>query len=207
MSKHIYTYNDPPSERDIAKACKILEQGGVIAFPAGTSWSFGCCATSSRGLERIQRLNPNHPKDKSFSLICSDISMASSVGNIDHALYRVLKKAWPGPYTIIVKRSRNLPRQIKDKRKVVGIRIPKCHMLLSLVETFGRPIATTSIPRKKDGTAYAMGYEIMDVFGHALDLILDLGEELSGEESTVVDYSEGEPEIIREGAGSLDIFG
>lgn len=207
MSEHIYTYDDPPSERHLAKATDILRNDGVLAFPAGTSWAFGCHASSQKGIERIRRLNPSHPKEKSFSLICSSISMASSVGNIDHSLYRVLKKAWPGPYTIIVKRNRNLPRQIKDKRQVVGIRIPACAMLLALVEKFEHPIATTSLPYKADGVPYKMGYEVFDAFGHALDLVLDLGDELEGLESTVIDYSEGQAEIIRVGAGDTSIFG
>ena len=207
MAEHLYTYSDPPSERHLEKAVSLLEGDGVIAFPAGTSWAFGCHAASQKGLDRIRRLNPGHPKEKSFSLICSDISMASSVGNIDHSLYRVLKKAWPGPYTILVKRNRTLPRQIKDKRQVVGIRIPKCPMLLALVAKFGHPIATTSLPYKEENTPYRMGYEVFDSFGHALDLVLDLGEQLIGMESTVVDYTSGMAEIIRVGAGDISIFG
>lgn len=207
MAEHIYTYDDPPSERHMAQAVKILEAGGVLALPAGNSWAFACNASSSKALERIRRLNPSHPRDKSFSLICADIAMASSVGNIDHGLYRVLKKAWPGPYTIIVKRNRTLPKQIKDKRQVVGIRIPDCRMLLGLVKAFDGPLATTSLPSKDDFTPYKMGYEVFETFGHALDLVLDLGEELDGSESTVVDFSEGEAELVREGAGDLSIFG
>lgn len=207
MSEHIYTFDDPPSERHLDKASRILKNGGVLAFPAGTSWAFGCDAASQKGLERIRRLNPDHPKDKSFSLICASISMASSVGIIDHSLYRILKKAWPGPFTIIVKSSRNLPRQIKDKRQVVGLRIPDCPMLLALIETFGHPIATTSLPHREDDSPFKMGFEVFEAYGHGLDLVMDLGEELDGRDSTVVDFSGGNADIVRIGAGDISIFG
>lgn len=207
LSEHLYTYIDPPSERHLEKACQILRNGGVIVYSVGLNWAFGCDAANVKAIDRIRLLKPYHPKDRPFTLICSDISMASDVGNIDHALYRTLKKIWPGPYTIIVKRNRSLPRQIKDKRQLVGIRIPECPLVLALVNRYGSPIATTSVPKKGDGISYNMGYEIFEDFGHGIDLLLDLGESLPGEESTVVDFSEGYPDVVREGAGDISIFG
>jgi tRNA threonylcarbamoyl adenosine modification protein (Sua5/YciO/YrdC/YwlC family) len=207
MSEHLYTYVDPPSERDLAKAFDILEKDGVIAYPMDQNWAFGCDARNHRALDRIRLLKPTHPKERPFSLICSDVAMASHVGNIDHQLYRFLKKAWPGPYTIIVRRNRSLPRQIKDKRQLVGIRIPENPMVLRLVEKFGRPLATTSIPFGSDDEPLKMGYQIFEEYGHAIDLLLDLGEELPCLESTVIDFSEGYPQVVREGVGDPSIFG
>ncbi|NRA67847.1 MAG: threonylcarbamoyl-AMP synthase [Pseudobacteriovorax sp.] len=207
MSEHLYTYDDPPSERDLDKACSILEKSGVIAYPMDVNWAFGCDASQSKALEKIRRLKPSHPKVQPFSLICADIAMAANVGNIDHQVYRYLKKAWPGPYTIIVKRNRSLPRQIKDKRQVVGIRIPKCPMVRALVERFGKPVATTSIPLGSDDEPLKMGYQIFDNYGHAIDLLLDLGEELPGLDSTVIDFTEGYPVLVRKGVGELEVFG
>ncbi|SMF45964.1 L-threonylcarbamoyladenylate synthase [Pseudobacteriovorax antillogorgiicola] len=207
MSEHLYTYDDPPSQRDLDKACAVLEKGGVIGAPMGPNWSFCCDAANRKALDRIRRLKPSHPKDRPFALVCSDMAMASTVGNIDHQLYRYLKKAWPGPFTVIVKRNRSLPRQIKDKRQVVGIRIPKCDMILALVSQFGRPLASSSIPDQADGAKLGMGYQIFDTYGHGLDLLLDLGEELPCLESTVIDFSEGFPVLVREGEGDPSLFG
>lgn len=207
MSEHLFTFVNPTAERHLTKACRVLEADGVIAYPMDVNWAFGCDASSSKALDRIRRLKPTHPKDQPFSLICADISMAASVGNIDNQHYRVLKKCWPGPYTIILKRHRSLPRQIKDKRPVVGVRIPSSPLIRDLVTMFGKPIATTSVPLLNDGSVAKMGYQIMEDFGHGIDLLLDLGEELPGLDSTVVDFSEDEPVVVRVGYGDPEIFG
>ncbi|MFW7380299.1 MAG: L-threonylcarbamoyladenylate synthase [Oligoflexus sp.] len=207
MGEHLYTYADPPSERDLDKACQILERGGIIAYPVDQNWAFGCDASQPKALDKIRLLKPTHPKERPFSLICHDMAMASQVGTIDHQLYRYLKKAWPGPYTVILKRNRSLPRQIKDKRQVVGIRIPENPMILRLVEKLGKPLATTSIPPMPNDEPLRMGYQIQEVYGHAIDLLLDLGEELPCLESTVIDFSEGYPEVVRLGVGDPSIFG
>lgn len=214
MSQHIYTYDDPPSERDLEQIVRLLADDGVIAYPTDDNWAFGCDAASSKALDRIHRLKPSHPKEQPFSLICSSMSMAAEVGNIDNQAYRLLRRAWPGPYTVLLPAGRSLPRQIKDKRRVVGVRIPSCKLVLAIVEKFGKPLATTSVPDiadpqdPKSGHLRPphFGYEVHDVFGHALDLVVDLGAELTGRESTVVDLSEGYAQVVRVGLGDPSIF-
>lgn len=209
MADHIYTYDDPPSERDLARALRVLEDDGVIAYPTDVNWGFGCDCVSSKALDRIHALKPGHPRDRPFSLICSSISMAAEYANIDGVAYRLLKKAWPGPYTVLLTANKNFPRQLKDKRRVVGIRIPDCKMLLTLVEKLGRPLATTSIPPVKAGEFEDpphFGYQVQEAFGHAIDIVLDLGDERLGLESTIVDLTSGGPEIVRRGVGDPALF-
>ena len=207
MAEHIYTFDDPPSERDLDRANYLLDHDGIIAYTADENWQFGCDASSQKALDRIRLLRPNSGKEKPFSLICADISGAADIGNIDHVAYRVLKKVWPGPYTVLLESNRTLPRQIKDKRRVVGVRIPNSAMVTTLVGRRGKPIATASAPPlPKDQGPATFGYQIEEYFGHGLDLILDLGREVTGTESTIVDLTSGAPEIIRQGAGPVDIF-
>lgn len=207
MAEHLYTYINPVSERDMTKAIAVLENDGILAYPLDSNWAFGCAAHSSKALDKIKRLKPMHPKDQPFSLICADMAMAASVGNVDHHHYRVLKKAWPGPYTVILTRHKSLPRQIKDKRPVVGIKVPESPLIRELVTRYGKPLATTSVPPGSDGALLKMGYEIMEEYGHGLDLLLDLGEELPGLDSTIIDFTEVEPVLVRAGVGDPKVFG
>lgn len=207
MAEHLYTYINPTSEKDLDRVCRLLERDGVIAYPMDHNWAFGCDASSVKALDRIRRLKPTHPKDRPFSLICSDISMAANVATIGNNQYRVLKKCWPGPYTVILKRARNLVRQIKDKRQVVGVRIPESPLIRDLVTRLGRPLATTSVPELADGEIPKFGYQIIEEFGHGIDLLMDLGDELPGLESTVIDFSEDEPVVVRPGVGDPEQFG
>lgn len=214
MSVHLYTYDDPPSERDLERTLRILGDDGIIAYPTDLNWAFGCDATSSKALDRIHLLKPTHPKDVPFSLIVSSIAMAADYVNIDSNSYRLLRKAWPGPFTVLLTATRTFPRQLKDKRRVVGIRIPSSPLLLAVVERLGRPLATTSVPflpggaKGDDGEPRPprFGYEVMEGFGHGLDLVLDLGQELPGLESTIIDLTSGAPELIRRGAGDPAVF-
>ena len=206
MTEHLYTYDDPPSERDLAKMIKILSHDGVMAYPGGSNWAFASDARSAKALDRMYALNPKHPKERPFSLICSSISMAAEYATIDHYAYRMLRKAWPGPFTVLRPSHRTLVRHLKDKRKIVGIRIPNCRMILALVDLLGSPLATTSIPVRAEDDPYRFGYEVAEDYGHAVDLVVDLGNELSGLESTIVDFEDGAPKIIREGVGDPSIF-
>ncbi len=207
MAEHIYTYDNPPSERDLARACRILEDDGVIAYPTGGNWAFGCDFGNTKAIERIRFLKPSHPSDRPFTLICSDIAMVATVANIESHAYKILRKAWPGPFTVFFERNRTLHKQIRDKRKIVGARVPENAMVRMLVERFGRPIASTSVPELPSGQAPHFGYQVFEVFGHAVDLILDLGTELPGEDSTIIDFSSGSPELIRKGLGDMALFG
>jgi tRNA threonylcarbamoyl adenosine modification protein (Sua5/YciO/YrdC/YwlC family) len=204
--EHLYTYIDPPNERHLEKACQVLGNDGVIIYPTGINWAFACDAASKKAIEKIDRLKPGSEKH-AYSLICCDISMASNVSNIDHAMYRILKRLWPGHYTVLLKRNRSLPKQIQDKRQIVGVRIPDSPLAIAVVQKFGKPLVTSSLPLRRDESLYHQGYEVAEDFSsRGVDLLLDLGEHLSGLESTIVDYSEGTPIVVREGAGDISLI-
>ena len=132
--------------------------------------------------------------------------MASSMAVIDASSYRLLKRAWPGAYTVLLPASRALPRLLKTKRKVVGCRVPDDALVLAILEHFGSPLMSTTVPTREDGSVMTMGYEVYETHGHGLDLVVDLGEPLSGAETTVVDMSDGGAEVLRMGAGDPTIF-
>jgi tRNA threonylcarbamoyl adenosine modification protein (Sua5/YciO/YrdC/YwlC family) len=216
MALHLFTYDDPPAERDLLRTTQTLEDGGLIAYPTDLNWAMGCDVKSVKALERLRALKPHHKKDLPFTLIVSSIAMASDFVVINNLAYRILRKAWPGPYTVLLPVAKSLPRFFREKRHKIGIRIPESPLLLAVVERLGRPLVSTSVPKLRSeamGQGHSdeehvprFGYEVDAVCGHALDLILDLGQELTGQESTVVDLTGQVPEILRVGAGNPSLF-
>jgi tRNA threonylcarbamoyl adenosine modification protein (Sua5/YciO/YrdC/YwlC family) len=207
MGEHLYTYVDPPNERHLEQICASLAQGNVLVFPMHNSWAFCCDPTSRKGIMAMYALKPEHSKKRPFSLVCCDISMASSMANIGGQSYSILRKLLPGAYTIILQSARRLPKLLKDKREKVGIRIPNEEITLEIIQRYGKPLAATSVPRGKDGGLLQMGYQIYEEFGHAISIVVDIGLELPATESTILDFSTEDIELIRQGAGSIDSLG
>ncbi len=206
MTELIQAYDNPPSEKAISKALDVLNSGGILAYPTDLNWGFGCDYANVRAIDKLQSLKPYHPKERPFSLLCSDLRMVSSVANLDNTAYRLCKTIWPGPYTVLLQRNKNLPRQINDKRKIVGVRIPDSNLLRTLIERFSSPILTTSIPDISEYNPLRYGYQVKELYNNRVDLILDLDKEILGKESTVLDFSTGELIVVREGAGSTDFL-
>ncbi len=205
MSEHLYTYVDPPNEKDLARIVDVLRHDGVIAMSAGTNWVFAADCDSKRAQTRMQRLKPDRPDDQPFALLCTDISMTTSIARVDGVAYKLLKRIWPGPFTVLLKTGPELPRRLASKRKVVGVRVPEDPLAHAIVDRLGGPLQISTVPRTEDGTFRTMGYEVEETFGHAIDMVVDLGEPLEGRETTVLDLTEGTVVVIREGAGQLDL--
>jgi len=206
MGEHLYTYNDPPNPRHLDQIAEVLRSNGVIALPTGTNWAFCADPTSKKANQRIRMLKPGHPKELPFSLLCKDISMATMMTTIDGSAFRMLNRVWPGPFTMLLKSNRQLPRLLKTKREVVGVRIPDDPLTLAIVEHFGGPLMASTVPRGDDGQHLRMGYEVFEAHGHGLELVVDVGDELPGSQTTVVDLTSGAPEVVREGAGDISLL-
>jgi tRNA threonylcarbamoyl adenosine modification protein (Sua5/YciO/YrdC/YwlC family) len=205
VSEHLYTYINPPNERHLEKIVTILNQDGVIALPCGTNWAFCCDPTSKKAQERIKRLKPSRPDAQPFSIICTNIAMASTLTKIGHKSYRLLRQIWPGPFTVILQSGPQFPKRLKNKRETVGVRIPNEVITTELIQYYGKPLLATSIPLSSLGHPFKMGYEVYEHFGHQIDLIVDIGNELPGTETTIFDVTGSEIELIRVGAGNPEL--
>lgn len=203
MSELLYTYIRPTNPKHLERATRLLEDGEVISYPTDVNWAMGASPFSAKGVDKLARLKPDHPKNKPFSLLCADLRMVSEVAIFENSAYRILKKILPGPYTIFLKSHHDLPRIIRDKRPLVGVRIPDCPLLSDLIARLGHPLLTTSLPAGDFGRPPHFGYEVEQRFGRDLGLILDLGEEIIPAETTILDLSEGEPRLVREGVGRI----
>ena len=206
MAEFFKIYEENPNPREIEKAVAILKRGGLIIYPTDTVYGLGCDITNIKALERIARIKGVKLEKSNFSFVCYDLSNLSDyVKQIDTSVFKILKRALPGPYTFILPGSKNLPNPFK-KRKTVGIRVPNNGIALELVKRLGNPIISTSIRDEDAVLEYTTDPElILEKWDDLVDLVIDGGYG-DNEASTVIDLSEGEPIVIREGKGSLDIF-
>ncbi|MFD1294304.1 L-threonylcarbamoyladenylate synthase [Lutibacter holmesii] len=204
MAQFIKLYNENPNERDIEKVIKVLKKGGLIIYPTDTVYGLGCDITNNKALEKIAKIKGVKLQKAKFSFICSDLSNLSDyVKQIDTATFKILKRALPGPYTFILPGNNNLPKVFKNK-STVGIRVPNNNIIRELVKHLGNPIVSTSIHDEDDIIEYTTDPELIyEKWQDIVDVVIDGGYG-DNVPSTVIDLSEGEIEVIREGKGSID---
>ncbi|MBF02184.1 MAG: threonylcarbamoyl-AMP synthase [Flavobacterium sp.] len=206
MAEFIRIYEDKPSEAAIQKVVNVLRDGGLVIYPTDTVYGLGCDITNSRALERIARLKGIKLEKANFSFVCSDLSNISDyIKQIDTATFKILKRALPGPYTFILPGNNELPKEFR-KKKTVGIRVPNNNIALQIVSKLGNPIVSTSIRDEDEVLEYSTDPElIFEKWQNKVDLVIDggYGDNVA---STIIDLSGYEPEVIREGKGSLDIL-
>jgi tRNA threonylcarbamoyl adenosine modification protein (Sua5/YciO/YrdC/YwlC family) len=190
-----------PQLRFINKAVKVLKDGGVIIYPTDTVYGIGCDIFNRDALERIFTIKNN---TKLFSFVCSDLKDISKYAVVSDYAYRTMKHLLPGPYTFILPAAKLVPKKLWTKRKTVGIRVPNHAVTLKLVEEVGNPIISTSVTNRK-GSVLVNPEEIRQAFNNQVDLMLSAGA-LSNLPSSIIDLSQDEPEVIREGAGDVSLF-
>lgn len=206
MAQFIKIYPENPNPKEIAKVVDVLRNGGLVIYPTDTVYGLGCDITNSKALERIAKIKGIKLDKANFSFICYDLSNLSDyVKQIDTSTFKILKRALPGPYTFILPGNNNLPKEFK-KKSTVGIRIPDNAIALEIVNKLGNPIVSTSIHDDDDVIEYTTDPElIFEKWQNKVDLVIDggYGDNLA---STIIDLSGSEPEIVREGKGSIEII-
>ncbi|MBR9757849.1 MAG: threonylcarbamoyl-AMP synthase [Algicola sp.] len=206
MAELIKIYEENPNPREIKKVVEVLKRGGLIIYPTDTVYGLGCDITNKEALERIAKIKGVKLEKANFSFICKDLSNLSDyVKQIDTSVFKILKRALPGPYTFILPGAKTLPNVFK-KKKTVGIRVPDNKIVLELVDTLGHPIISTSIHDEDEILEYTTDPELMyEKWDKLVDVVIDggYGDNVA---STVIDLSGDEPVVVREGKGSLNIF-
>ena len=206
MAEIIKIYEENPNEKAIKQVVDVLRDGGIIIYPTDTVYGMGCDITNTKALNRLAQIKGVKLDKAKFSFICDSLSNLSDyVKQIDTSTFKVLKRALPGPYTFILPGARTLPSVFK-KKKTVGIRVPNNNIILELVRQLGNPIVSTSIRDEDVILEYTTDPElILEKWNKLVDLVIDGGYG-GNEASTVIDFSEGEPIVVREGKGNLDIL-
>ena len=206
MADYVKLYSENPNAKEIEKIVRTLQKGGLIIYPTDTVYGLGCDITNTKALEKIAKIKGVKLEKANFSFVCNDLSHLSDyVKQIDTPTYKILKRALPGPYTFILPGSNSLPKAFK-KKKTVGIRVPDNSIARALVENLGNPIVSTSIYDEDDVIEYTTDPELIyEKWKNIVDIVIDGGYG-DNEASTVIDLTDEEPIVIREGKGSLEIL-
>lgn len=203
----IRLHEQNPSERDIQKIVAVLKDGGVIIYPTDTVYGIGCDIFNTKAIERVCRIKGIKPEKASLSFVCNDLSHISEYTSpFDNSIFRMLKKALPGAFTFILKANNNVPKMFKNKKKTVGIRVPDNNIARTIVRELGRPILSSSLKLadENDFMEYPTDpVEIHEQYEKLVDLVIDGG--FGGlQPSTVVDCTNNELVVLRQGAGDLE---
>jgi tRNA threonylcarbamoyl adenosine modification protein (Sua5/YciO/YrdC/YwlC family) len=205
VAKYFDVHPDNPQPRVIRQVVDVVRGGGLIAYPTDSCFALGCALGHKDGMDRIREirhLDDRHP----FTLMCRDFAQMGQFVQINNALFRTLKAATPGPYTFILPATREVPRRLQHpKKKTVGVRIPDHVVAQALLEELGEPLVSSTLTLPGDDEPMTQGWEIKEELDHALDAVLDSGD-CGVEPTTVVDFSTGEAEIVRKGAGDWSRF-
>lgn len=204
-AEFIKLYPDNLDERKLDRIVEVLKNGGVIIYPTDTIYGLGCDLFNRKAIDKLCRIKGIKPKGFNLSFICSDMSnIAEYTKHLNTPIFKIMKRALPGPYTFILESSSKVPKILDVNKKTVGIRIPNNNIPRMIVEKLGNPIVTTSIKNDDEIIEYTTDPEqILMEYENLVDLVIDGG--VGGNiPSTIVDVSGGFPEVVREGLGETD---
>ena len=199
----IRLFEDNPNTREILKVVEILEKGGVIIYPTDTVYAIGCDIYNVKAVQRVAQLKGVKPEKANFSMICRDLSNISEYAKVGNEVFKVMKRAVPGPFTFMLNATSKLPNVLMNRRKTIGIRVPDNPIVMAIVEELGHPLLTTSVRDDDDVIEYMTDPELIyEKYEQLVDAVIDggYGQNVA---STVVDCTGGTIDIIRQGLGEL----
>ncbi|MEL0629333.1 L-threonylcarbamoyladenylate synthase [Psychromonas aquatilis] len=205
MSQFFYVHPDNPQIRLMKQAAEIINKGGIIIFPTDSGYALGCALDNKNALERICQIR-KIDKKHNFTLMCKDLADIATYARVDNSAYRMLKNNTPGPYTFIFKSTKDLPKRLMNpSKRTIGIRVPDNAIALSLLDELDTPLMTTSLILPGNTSTEFDPEEIRDQLEHQVDLIIN-GGYLGESPTSVIDLSDDDVVIVREGTGDLTPF-
>ena len=206
MAKFIKLYNDHTDRILIDEVVETLRNGGLVIYPTDSVYGLGASIKSSKAIERLAQLKGTKVDKANFTFLFPDLSNLSEyTKQIDTPTFKILKKAFPGPYTMILPANNNLPKIFK-KRKTIGMRVPENNILQQIINELGNPLVNISIKDDDEVIEYTTDPELIyEKWGKLVDVIIDAGYG-NNNPSTIIDLTGSKPEIVREGKGDIEIL-
>jgi tRNA threonylcarbamoyl adenosine modification protein (Sua5/YciO/YrdC/YwlC family) len=204
MARYFDVHPDNPQRRSILQVVDMLRDDALIAYPTDSCFALGCQLGNRDGIDRIRQIR--HLDDRHhFTLVCQDFSQLGQFVYVDNDVFRAIKAVTPGSYTFILPATKEVPRRLAHpKKKTVGVRIPDHPVVQAILAELGEPLLSSTLLLPDHEEPLTQGWEIKERLDNAVDAVID--GECSTTPTTVIDFSQGEPEIVREGAGDLARF-
>lgn len=206
MSQFFQIHPENPQPRLIQQAVEIIRAGGVVIYPTDSCYALGCHLGDKAAVDRIRRIRQVDDKHH-FTLMCRDLSDLATYAKVDNQQFRLLKSITPGPYTVLLEATKEVPKRLwHPKKQTIGLRVPNHPVVQALLAALGEPLLTSTLLVPGEIEPPYDPYEIRSVLEHQVDLIID-GGYCGTEPTTVIDLSTEEMQIVRQGLGSLAPLG
>ncbi|MFI5428421.1 L-threonylcarbamoyladenylate synthase [Aeromicrobium sp. UC242_57] len=190
-----------PQQRAVDQAAAIIQDGGLIAYPTDSGYALGAQLGNKDALDRIRSIRKLDSKHH-FTLVCKDFAQLGQFVHVDNSIFRAVKNATPGPYTFILPATREVPKRLlHEKKKTVGVRIPDHKIVSALLAAIGEPLLSTTLILPGTTEPMAAAWLIAEELDGQVDAVIESGEDVIAEPTTVVDFSDGYAEVVRVGAG------
>ena len=200
MARYYDVHPVDPQPRTVAQVVALLRDDALVAYPTDSCYALGCRMDSRTGPDRIRQVRALDDKHH-FTLVCADFAQLGQLVQLDNRTFRAVKAATPGPYTFILPALKEVPRRLAHPRgKTVGVRIPEHPVVRALLRALGEPLLSSTLLLPGASEPMTDGWEIKEKLDHLVDAVVDSGD-CGTEPTTVVDLSDGTPEVVRVGAG------
>jgi tRNA threonylcarbamoyl adenosine modification protein (Sua5/YciO/YrdC/YwlC family) len=205
MARYFDIHPANPQRRAISQVADVVRQGGVIAYPTDSCYALGCQLGNKDGIERIRAIRQLDDRHH-LTLVCQDFAQLGQFVQVPNRVFRAIKAATPGSYTFILPATKEVPRRLQHPgKKTIGVRIPDHLVTQALLAELGEPLVSSTLLLPGQDDPMTQGWEINEQLGDALDAVIDSGD-CGTEPTTVIDFSQDEPEIVRRGAGDPSEF-
>ncbi|WP_030378049.1 MULTISPECIES: L-threonylcarbamoyladenylate synthase [unclassified Streptomyces] len=205
MAKYFDVHPDNPQARTIGQVADSIRDGALVVYPTDSCFALGCRLGSRDGMERIRTIRQLDSRHH-FTLVCRDFAQLGQFVRVDNDVFRAVKASTPGSYTFILPATPEVPRKLlHPKKRTVGVRIPDHRVAQALLAELGEPLLSSTLLLPDEEEPMTVGWEIKERLDHVVDAVIDSGD-CGTEPTTVVDFSGGEAEIVRRGAGDPSRF-